>query len=255
MAVDSSDPTSADTASTEPAISAPTSDVGAELLDEGSRLDILKALGDNTRYAIYLELARAASPRSTAEIASTLDLHVNTVRPHLERMREVGLLESHTSSTGGVGRPQHRYALAADAPSLGLEPPLFPKLARMLLRLADEVGADGGDACDAGRTQGAEDAVRYAGLDAAHALLVELDTLGFDPQIVVDDDSFTFGFAHCPFADLAETNPEIVCGMHRGMVEGFVDAVGGCTVSDFRTLVDREPCQVDLAPTPAMQAR
>jgi len=54
------------------------------------RLDVLKALGDNTRYAIYLELARAPTPRSTANIAETLELHVNTVRPHLERMRDVG---------------------------------------------------------------------------------------------------------------------------------------------------------------------
>ena len=57
------------------------------------RLDVLKALGDNTRYAIYLELARSPLPLATAEIADTLDLHPNTVRPHLERMRDVGLLE------------------------------------------------------------------------------------------------------------------------------------------------------------------
>ena len=73
-------------------------------------------------------------PLSTAEIADVLDLHVNTVRPHLERMRDVGLLEVDTESRGGVGRPQHRYSLAADAPSLGLEPSPFPMLARMLLR-------------------------------------------------------------------------------------------------------------------------
>ena len=71
------------------------------------RLDILKALGDNTRYAIYLEVARSAVPLSTAEIAETLDLHPNTVRPHLERMREVGLLEVETEERSGVGRPQH----------------------------------------------------------------------------------------------------------------------------------------------------
>ena len=29
-------------------------------------LDVLKALGDNTRYAIYLELVRAPSPLATA---------------------------------------------------------------------------------------------------------------------------------------------------------------------------------------------
>jgi hypothetical protein len=33
------------------------------------RLPVFKALGDNTRYAIYLELARSAVPLSTAEVA------------------------------------------------------------------------------------------------------------------------------------------------------------------------------------------
>ena len=56
------------------------------------RLAVLKALGDNTRYAIYLELARSSVPLTTADVAESLDLHPNTVRPHLERMRDVGLL-------------------------------------------------------------------------------------------------------------------------------------------------------------------
>ena len=55
-----------------------------------------------------------------------LDLHVNTVRPHLERMRDVGLLTVDTEARGGVGRPQHRYSLSPDAPSLGLEPSVVP---------------------------------------------------------------------------------------------------------------------------------
>ena len=57
------------------------------------RLDLLKALGDNTRYAIYLEIARSPIPLTTTMVAEVLDLHPNTVRPHLERMREVGLLD------------------------------------------------------------------------------------------------------------------------------------------------------------------
>ena len=106
----------------------------------GPGLDILKALGDNTRYAIYLELARSPRPLSTADIAEVLGLHVNTVRPHLERMREVGLLEVTTSSRGDVGRPQHRYSLAADAPWLGLEPSPLPMLARVVLSAAHGSG-------------------------------------------------------------------------------------------------------------------
>ena len=57
------------------------------------QLDLLKALGDNTRYAIYLELARSPRPLATADISESLGLHPNTVRPHLERMREAGLLD------------------------------------------------------------------------------------------------------------------------------------------------------------------
>lgn len=210
------------------------------------RLDLLKTLGDNTRYAIYLELARSPAPLATAEIADHLDLHVNTVRPHLERMREVGLLELHTASTGGVGRPQHRYALAPDAPSLGIEPPLFPTLARMLLQMAAEVGADRTDANQAGRDQGRRDAKRHARGEGEDALVIELAELGFDPEVVEDDGGTTIGFAHCPFSELAEANPELVCGMHQGMVEGFVEQIGGCEVAAFRSLGDRNPCQVDL---------
>jgi predicted ArsR family transcriptional regulator len=215
------------------------------------RLEILKALGDNTRYAIYLELARAPAPLATADIARSLDLHPNTVRPHLERMRELGLLEQRVDGRGGVGRPQHLYSLSPDAPSLGLEPPAFPRLAQMLLRLVDASAVAADDAVDAGREQGRIDAAGWpAALRCEAALRAELATLGFDPEQVFDDDHVTIGFMHCPFRDLAEAHPSVVCGLHRGMVEGFVDERGGARVAAFRSLVDRDhPCQVDLVET------
>ena len=211
-----------------------------------ARLDILKALGDNTRYAIYLELARAPSPRSTSQIAETLDLHSNTVRPHLERMREVGLLTVEVASGGGVGRPQHLYSIAPDAPSLGLEPPLFPRLASMLLGMAAAAGADGPEAVEAGRCQGRDDSRRVARDGSCiEALVAQLADFGFDPEVAMGDTT-TIGFAHCPFASLAEANPELVCGLHRGMVEGFVESFDDADVLDFRNLVHRQPCQVEL---------
>jgi predicted ArsR family transcriptional regulator len=217
------------------------------------RLEILKTLGDNTRYAIYLELARSVRPLATAEVADTLGLHPNTVRPHLERMRDLGLLDVTTVATGSVGRPQHRYALAPDAPSLGLEPPAFPTLTRMLLQAAASAGLDPEDLADAGREQGRADHQRVAsvgdpapGTDVVDALEEELAAFGFDPARVDDGTSVTIAFTHCPFRQLAEDHPELVCSMHRGMVEGFVDCGGGASVSRFHPLVDRTPCQVDL---------
>jgi len=211
------------------------------------RLEILKALGDNTRYAIYLELARAAAPLSTGDIAESLGLHPNTVRPHLERMREVGLLDQRVETPTGVGRPQHLYSLAPDAPSLGLEPPTFPLLARMLVRLAAAAGVGPDEAAEVGREAGAVDALAHTPAASCLAALVdELSVLGFDPAVAGDEDDAVVAFSHCPFRDLAQAYPELVCHLHRGIVEGFVAQLGGAEVTDFHTLVHREPCQVAL---------
>jgi predicted ArsR family transcriptional regulator len=214
------------------------------------RLDLLKALGDNTRYAIYLELARSATPLATVDVAETLNLHPNTVRPHLERMREVGLLEVSSGARTGVGRPQNLYALSDGAPSLGLEPPTFPMLARMLVRLAEVAGATADDAVEAGREQGQVDAAPYASAASClEALVDRLDGLGFDPAVDGSEEGETavIAFAHCPFRELAEAHPELVCSLHRGLVEGFVDAMGDAEVHDFHPLVHRLPCQVSLS--------
>ncbi|CAN5479001.1 winged-helix domain-containing protein [soil metagenome] len=215
------------------------------------RLDLLKTLGDNTRYAIYLELARSAHPLSTADVAESLGLHSNTVRPHLERMRDVGLLVARPDTSGAVGRPQKLYTIAPDSPSLGLEPPVYPMLARMLISMARDAGIGGEVAAAAGRDEGRRLAHRQGerqlpGADAAYAML---DELGFDPARVDEDDVATIAFTHCPFADMAESNPELICSLHRGMLEGFVDEHAGAEICSFHDLADRHPCQVQLTLT------
>ena len=212
------------------------------------RLDILKALGDNTRYAIYLELARSPRPLSTGDISELLDLHVNTVRPHLERMRDVGLLQVDTEARGSVGRPQHRYWLADDAPALGLEPSPFPMLAKVLVSAAAGGGIDGEDVADSARRQGKVDARRWSDAPALEALVGEQARLGFDPAVVEDESGTTVAFAHCPFRALAEEHPELVCKLHCGLVEGLLEELGGAEMVEFHSVVDRTPCQVELRP-------
>ena len=212
------------------------------------RLKLFKALGDNTRYAIYLELARASSPRSTSDVAEALGLHPNTVRPHLERMRDVGLLDVEVDSRGSVGRPQHRYSLSADAPSLGLEPPTFPLLAGLLANVAAAYEPEPEAVAAVGRQHG-----RHAGVvrqDAGGcvaAVRAELADLGFDPVAETDGAVTTVAFTNCPFLRLAETFPDLVCHLHRGVIEGMVEVLGGARVERFSTLADRDPCQVELA--------
>ena len=220
-------------------------------VDGLSQLDLLKALGDNTRYAIYLELARSARPLATADISDTLGLHPNTVRPHLERMRDAGLLDVEVGARGDVGRPQHRYSIAPDAPSLGLEPPTMPVLARMVLAMAQRLQASAADAEAVGEAEGVSRALPYAAAPSTlEALVSDLDRLGFDPFVTDhhgDPDAAVVAFGHCPFADLAAQHPELVCGLHRGLVAGFVAEMGDADVDEFCTLTSRTPCRVTVA--------
>ena len=212
---------------------------------------MFKALGDNTRYAIYLELARSEVPLSTTEIADSLDLHPNTVRPHLERMREVGLLEVDADSRGTVGRPQHRWSLAPDAPSLGLEPSGFRLLARLLAGVATVAGPDPELVAEAGRAEGRRSGAARAAAgtqSCLEALVDELADLGFDPAVGEDGAVTTVAFASCPFREVASEFPALVCHLHRGIIEGIVQGVRNAEVAVgyFATLEDRDPCHVDL---------
>ena len=218
--------------------------------DPRARLDLFKTLGDNTRYAIYLELARAAKPLTTSEIADTIELHPNTVRPHLERMRDTGLVVVEAGGRGEIGRPQHRYSLAADAPSLGLEPPVMPVLARMVLSMAERLGAGPDDARWVGEGEGAVRAERFSDAPSSlEAIVSDLDILGFDP-VVSDDaddaDAAVIAFANCPFGELAVAHPDLVCNLHHGLIAGFVRQMGDAEVRSFCTVVDRTPCQVTV---------
>lgn len=230
---------------------------GITATNDTIQLDLFKTLGDNTRYAIYLELARSSRALTTAEIAETIDLHPNTVRPHLERMREVGLVSVRVGGRGEIGRPQHRYSLAPDAPSLGLEPPVMPVLARIVLSMADRLGAQPADAHATGADEGARRALPYrSAASSLEALVSDLDRLGFDP-VVSDGESASIGeavhdraviaFANCPFSDLVDEHADLVCSLHHGLIAGFVAQMGDTEVQEFCTVAHRTPCQVTIA--------
>jgi predicted ArsR family transcriptional regulator len=209
-------------------------------------LAVLKTLGDETRFSMYRELATATSPMSAQELAERLGIHANTVRLHLDRMREAGLVEVEAVHRGTVGRPQHMYSLAPGAPGLGFDPPSYTLLAGLLGALAERVGADGDEAAAVGRQWGVETGRRARTRSCVKALAAELERLGFDPAAEIDGDDVTISFLHCPFRELAEAYPELVCHLHRGICEGVVGQVGGGSVSDFATLYDHDPCRVTV---------
>jgi predicted ArsR family transcriptional regulator len=214
-------------------------------------LAVLKALADETRYEVYRALASSTAALSAQDLADELGVHANTVRLHLERLREVGLVDVEAIHRGTVGRPQHVYFLAAGAPGLGFDPPAHALLAGLLAALAERVGADPNEATATGRAWGSEAGRRTRSRSCLNALEGELSRLGFEPAIEAGDGtaegSVRIEFLHCPFRELAEAYPQLVCNLHRGLCEGVVDRVGGGRVDEFATLYDPEPCHVSVA--------
>jgi predicted ArsR family transcriptional regulator len=210
-------------------------------------LSMLKALADETRYAMYAQLATSTQPLTAAELADALGLHANTVRLHLERMREAGLVDVEPVHRGTVGRPQHVYSLAFGAPGITFDPPSHALLAGLLAGLAERVGADAADADAIGESWGRDAAKRTRSRSCVKALAGELERLGFEPAAEVENDDVTISFLRCPFRELAEAYPELVCNLHRGICRGVVDEVGGGTVDGFSTLYDPDPCRVTVS--------
>ena len=216
-------------------------------------LAVLKALGDETRYAMYRELATLDGPLSAQELADSLGLHANTVRLHLERLRETGLVDAEAMHRGTVGRPQHLYFLAPGAPVARIRP-ARPRTARRAPRArspsrwAPEPPKRPRSAGSGVRRADPPDPVRELHHGARRA---ELDRLGFEPAVGPRRrhrrGRGRIEFLHCPFRELAEAYPELVCNLHRGICEGVVGSVGGGSIQEFATLYDPEPCHVTVA--------
>lgn len=209
--------------------------------------EVCKALGDETRFGLYQRLAASPRPLAVSELAEAAGLHVNTVRVHLDRLREAGLVEVEAVHHGKVGRPRHRYSVVADAPGTGFDPPSHVILAGLLAALAEQMGADAGAATATGRAFGVEAAKRTPERSCLHALGAELDRLGFEPASDggANGSPARVDFLACPFRELAEAYPELVCGLHRGICEGVASGRG--SITGFSALYDPDPCHVLVA--------
>lgn len=139
-----------------------------------------RALGSDSRVAI-LRLVRAADAGLTAgDVAARTGLHFSTVRAHLERLVEAGLLIKARASDGGPGRPAWRYRAAAPEPA----PAPYRTLAAALLEHLATAGGGVPAAARAGLAWGRRLAAAVPGrANAVDATVTVLKDMGFDPYV------------------------------------------------------------------------
>jgi predicted ArsR family transcriptional regulator len=198
-------------------------------MPEPAPIEVHKALADDTRYRLYRYLRLSGRPVPIRELATRLSLHPNTLRPHLRRLQQVGLVASESRRASNVGRPQTVY-LAVDA-----EPPErrdYRLLADILLGLltgsrqrvrAREIAREWG-AYLVGRAAPKPPVRRPAGPNLA-MLQASLAQAGFDPRFRrTGAKTVQIALRDCPFRDLTDEHRDLVCSVHRGLLEGVLAA-------------------------------
>ena len=198
-------------------------------MSEPTRLEVHKALADDTRYHLYRYLRLSGRPVAVRELSTRLSLHPNTLRPHLRRLEEVGLVSSETRKGIGVGRPQTVYSAVNSDDHAGRDYRLLAEILTPLVsgvrkherahELANEWGA-----YLVARSAAKPAARRAPGPDLA-ALQEAMAEAGFDPRFrrrsarTVD-----ITLRACPFQDLGAEQADLICGIHRGLLEGILGA-------------------------------
>lgn len=157
-----------------------------------------------------------------AEIADGVGSHPNTVRSHLTQLLARSLVTSDTAPAEGRGRPAVLYeagpqpggrteeyraltgAFAADLVASGNTPQVRERARRI------------------GRAWGERMASPAATTTEREHLDATLADLGFGPV----RDGETVRLTTCPLLDLAVENPDVICQVHLGLVDGTLDRGG-----------------------------
>ncbi|MEO6957118.1 MAG: helix-turn-helix domain-containing protein [Antricoccus sp.] len=187
-------------------------------LPAGRRLQVLRVLRDQS------------APMSINEVAAAVAIHPNTVRFHLETLVAHGQVERVEPEQRSTGRPPQLFK-----PAPGMDP-TGPRGYRLLAQLLVQSFAQAPDqrarAIKAGEAWGAGQAAAMAATvntqwdDSAqvdgtvHKLVQLLAEVGFAPELSSDSKAPQIGLHHCPFLELAVDQPQIVCAVHLGIMQG-----------------------------------
>lgn len=199
-------------------------------------------------------LRHADRPLSVTEVAKAMDLHANTARFHLEGLVEDGLAERATEPREAPGRPRILYSSEGPPPG----PRNFALLAEMLTGLVASLDGAGSSTVEMGRAWGrhlVERAAPSEHVDADEAigrLTQLLDAVGFQSEVHPGEQSTEVHLHHCPFREVAQKHPDVVCTIHLGLMQGALDELRApLSVTSLDPFVTPNVCIGRLDPTPA----
>lgn len=182
-----------------------------------------------SRTSVLQALRHNPAGLDARELGEACGLHVTTVRFHLRVLRQAGLVETTSEHGGRRGRPRMIYTLSR-ADDAGVDTTSgYPFLASVL---ASQWATD-----SATRARRAERAGHAAATpdepdpvvparnlsEAADRVGATFSRLGFAPQVVHEGPNVVLELHACPFREVAQRHPEVVCSLHLGLLRGALE--------------------------------
>ena len=217
-----------------------------------------RALADPNRRHLLRLLDDPGKPLLVSTLAARIGLHINTVRGHLVLLEEAGLVERTTEDRRGRGRPRLLYqATSRDAQSPTSEGYRF--LAEILASSIqatssepDRVAQEAGHAWGRYLVDRPRPFEQITPSQAVQHVLTTLSELGFSPEAAPDTNSVVIELHDCPFRDLARTRGRVICSVHKGLVTGMLQELGGSvTIDALEPFVEPSLCIARLSETAA----
>ena len=200
-------------------------------------------------------LSRHPGGLTAAEVAENLQLHVTTVRVHLNRLVVQGDLLRREERVG-VGRPRRRYFPVPHAgPSVSLQDD-YRLLVEVLSQVLDVERAKAEDVLrewamrtlDAGLLGLPADS-EVSWQDKVDVVIGLLRSWGYEPRVLENGPwCSTMDLCGCPLREAAFSSPEAVCGAHRGLIRGALGALGESDADvELEANVPGGPCRLRLS--------
>lgn len=200
------------------------------------------------RERVVEELRREPGGLDVSTLATRLGIHPNTVRWHLGSLHAAGAVEAEPIRTPSRGRPRMVYRLTSKGSNGGHSE--YRLLASILSGAVAETPDGGSRAEQAGRTWGRYLVERPLPLlrPTAEQAVREVASLLDEQGFATETRGGEIRMRRCPFKDLAEAQPEIVCAVHRGLIDGALAELGAeLEVTGLDVFVEPDLCVARIA--------
>ncbi|HEY9562485.1 MAG TPA: helix-turn-helix domain-containing protein [Nocardioides sp.] len=174
-----------------------------------------------SRLGLLEQLRGQPEPTTLAALVRLSGLHTNTVREHLDALVADGLVRRERALPSGRGRPAWLYETTGEEAATGEYAALASVLAASLAASTEDPARAGTEAGIAWGRRLARDrgAAESSGAVAREEMVRLLDDLGFAPEADAAAPDL-MRLTRCPLLEAAHQHPEVVCGVHLGIIEG-----------------------------------